>query len=105
MATKKATNPQEYLIYVRVPRFKNDDPEKVASFLEHVANVLSNDAEHVYVESYDDYDGGEKTRRKADKGDGERMPLDDGKGGGGTSNPSGGYRSTLGPMYVCHGKF
>jgi hypothetical protein len=105
MAKQKAKNPQEYLIYVRVPRFEDDDPKKFARFLEHVANVLSDDDEHVYVESYDDYDGEKKARRKADKGDGERTPLDNGKGGGGTSNPSGGYRSTLQPMYVCHGKF
>ena len=104
MATKKAKDPEEYLIYVRVPRFKDDEPEKVASFLDHLANLLSDDKQHVYVDSYEGYNG-KKKQRSSDKGDGERLPLDEGKGGGGSSRPAGGYRSTLGPLYVCHGKF
>ncbi len=102
-ADKKATPPpEEYLLYARVPRDR-DTPAKVGKYLEHIANLLSDDEQHLYVESYEKYTGKKKKAKKAAKTAGSGA----GSGGDGTdmNDPDGGSKSTLHPMYFCHNKF
>jgi hypothetical protein len=92
---------QEYLIYVRAPVAAKYDADKMKAFLDHVAQVLSDKEEGVYVESYFEYDGEEKARPREKPNPDDEVPG--GKGNG--VSMVGTEKSSLEPMYLCHGKF
>jgi hypothetical protein len=106
-AAEKATPPpEEYLLYARVPRDR-DTPAKVGKYLEHIADLLSDDKQHLYVESYEKYTGTKKPKKATKSTAAAAGAEGGGAGGDGTdmNNPDGGDKSALYPMYFCHNKF
>jgi hypothetical protein len=97
MADQKLENPDEYLLFVRVPEPVDDDLDATTKFLDRVARLLSDDDHHIYVEQYRDYNEEEpKTPRGKHDYEGE---------GYRGNSPAGGRKNSLQPMYFCHGKF
>jgi len=105
MSNEKLENPDEYLLFVRVPEEVDNDLGATTEFLERVAKLLSDDDHHIYVEQYrryddDQYTGYDEKNPKWPRGIHEY----EGEGYRGNS-AAGGDKNSLQPMYFCHGKF
>jgi hypothetical protein len=92
---------EEYLLYVRVPDPEDQSPEATAEFLERIAELLTDDAAHIYVEPYVTYDDDKKTEGTHGRESGIKYRGEDHYG----NSPDGTYKNTLKPMYFCHNKF
>ena len=94
---------EEYLLYVRVPEQFNE-PGSLNDFLERLANLLSDEAEAIYVEPYTRDEISEETRAPRDTHGRESGIKQSGEDCHGNS-VAGSNKDSLLPMYFCHNKF
>ena len=106
--------PEGYQIYVRVPEDSRTTAEDVQAFLEQLAHLLTDNRKEVVVEPYLEKDPDVKKMAKPGATGGppvKKAAAARGGGGGGAAlaagaagSGTGGRKSPLYPMYVCHGK-
>lgn len=94
---------EEYLLYVRVPDPEDESLEATAAFLERIAQLLTDDDHHIYVEPYRTYDDTQKTEGSP-HGSGESGVKLDGVDHF-EDSPDSTNKNSLQPMYFCHNKF
>jgi hypothetical protein len=109
----KSYPPEGYQIYVRVPDGDKATADDIQAFLEELAHLLSDEHKDVtvspYIEDDPDVTKVEPGRRGGGAGGGAGGSAGGGAGGGAAGKSAfhaatGGRRSPLYPMYVCHNK-
>jgi hypothetical protein len=92
---------EEYLFYVRVPDPEDETEHSRNGFLERLAQLLSDDDEHIYVEPHRTADDTKKPRGTHGRESGIKDEGEDRY----TNSVVGGNNNSLQPMYFCHNKY
>ncbi len=95
---------EEYLLYVRVPDPEDQTDSTRNDFLERLAALLSDEAEHIYVEPYTKDDVNDDNRGERDTHGRESGIKARGEDHF-KNSVSGENKNSLQPMYFCHNKF
>ena len=95
---------EEYLLYVRVPDPEDQTLERTNGFLERLAELLSDEDEHIYVEPYTRDEVTKETREPRSKHGEDRGLKDEGEEHY-TNSIDSTDKNSLRPLYFCHNKF
>jgi hypothetical protein len=93
---------EEYLLYVRVPNPEDETLEATNAFLERIAQLLTDDEAHIYVEPYLTY---VEDRKKTEGTHGSRSGIKFEGVPHFKNSIDSTDKNSIRPLYFCHNKF
>ena len=93
---------EEYLLYVRVPNPEDETLEATNAFLERIAELLTDDEAHIYVEPYLTY---VEDRKVTEGTHGRESGIKSEGVDHFTNSIDSTDKNSIRPLYFCHNKF